>query len=385
MSYQDDVRYTALNRAVLTVFLVAGLSACGTLGGGTSDSGIANAGDLPVSGTGAVNGPRADYPVVVGEPYSIAGVEYVPSDTLNYDHVGYVTMDQGAMGYSGGHHTLPIPSYVEVTSLDTGRTILVRLERRGPMSSNHLISLAPAALAQLGASAETPVRVRRVNPPEAERFALRAGEPASLRMETPQSLLTVLQRRLPADGGASLRAENAASSPVSAPQNSSIETIEIAASEVPSQTADPRPAHAEIAAAAPARVAAEAGPPALPPLDAATGAGGTVEPQTASNTGFAEAFSLPDTAEPVEVAASTSEPSAAPAPAADGNFIVQAAAFSTMERAERVANVLGGQITRSGRYFRVRTGPFATRGEAEASLANVRRAGYSDARIQTSG
>jgi rare lipoprotein A len=33
----------------------------------------------------------------------------------------------------------------------------------------------------------------------------------------------------------------------------------------------------------------------------------------------------------------------------------------------------------------VRTGPFATRGEAEASLAKVRAAGYRDARIYTSG
>jgi rare lipoprotein A len=47
--------------------------------------------------------------------------------------------------------------------------------------------------------------------------------------------------------------------------------------------------------------------------------------------------------------------------------------------------VLGGKVTRSGQYFRVRTGPFATRGEAEASLAKVRAAGYRDARIFTSG
>jgi rare lipoprotein A len=65
--------------------------------------------------------------------------------------------------------------------------------------------------------------------------------------------------------------------------------------------------------------------------------------------------------------------------------VVQAAAFSTAERAARVAGVLGGDVTRSGAYFRVRTGPFATRGEAEASLAKVQAAGYRDARIFTSG
>ena len=68
-----------------------------------------------------------------------------------------------------------------------------------------------------------------------------------------------------------------------------------------------------------------------------------------------------------------------------GAFVVQAAAFSTAERAERAARTLDGNVTRAGRYYRVRTGPFATRGEAEASLAKVRAAGYSDARILTNG
>ena len=74
-----------------------------------------------------------------------------------------------------------------------------------------------------------------------------------------------------------------------------------------------------------------------------------------------------------------------PAPAITDGFVVQAAAFSTEERATNAAAALGGQVTPSGRFFRVRTGPFATRAEAEASLANVRAAGYSDARILTGG
>ena len=63
--------------------------------------------------------------------------------------------------------------------------------------------------------------------------------------------------------------------------------------------------------------------------------------------------------------------------------MVQAATFSTQERAARAAGALGGQVLPAGNLFRVRTGPFAARAEAEASLANVRRAGYSDARILT--
>jgi rare lipoprotein A len=74
----------------------------------------------------------------------------------------------------------------------------------------------------------------------------------------------------------------------------------------------------------------------------------------------------------------------APPPVRDA-YVVQAAAMSTLERARTVAGAIGGSVSRSGPYFRVRTGPFATRAQAEASLAKVRAAGYSDARISTNG
>ncbi|MBS1239796.1 MAG: Rare lipoprotein precursor [Proteobacteria bacterium] len=148
------------------------------------------------------NGPAADYPIVIGDPYVVNGVTYTPSDVWNYDEVGYLAMDRaGGNTISGSHHTLPVPSYVEVTSLDTGKTILVRLERRGPMNGSAVIALSPGAIAQLGASPTTPVRVRRVNPQEPERAALRSGQRAPDRMETPMSLVNVLKLKLPAGGG----------------------------------------------------------------------------------------------------------------------------------------------------------------------------------------
>ena len=59
--------------------------------------------------------------------------------------------------------------------------------------------------------------------------------------------------------------------------------------------------------------------------------------------------------------------------------------MSTLDRAKNVAGAVGGSVSQSGKYYRVRTGPFATREQAEASLAKVRAAGYSDARISTNG
>jgi hypothetical protein len=65
-------------------------------------------------------GPAGDYPMVLGAPFMVDGVTYTPADTMNYDAVGYAGED-GGEGISGAHHTLPLPSYVEVTALDRAR------------------------------------------------------------------------------------------------------------------------------------------------------------------------------------------------------------------------------------------------------------------------
>jgi rare lipoprotein A len=282
---------------------------------------------------------------VIGEPYRVGSVLYTPADTMNYDEVGYAAADSGE-GVSGSHHTLPLPSYVEVTSLTTGHTILVRLERRGPMSGDAVVALSPAAFAQLGASAGEPVRVRRVKPPEEELAALRAGRTAPARLDTPASLVAVLKRKL-SDTGTVALTPRAAAAPKA-----------LAQAEVPASSATRAPA-APVAATppAPSSNGKPSAAPALPPLKARA---------------------------PAPVAAVAKAP-AAKASAAKGAYVVQAATMSTRERAEKVVDAIGGSISPAGRYFRVRTGPFATRAQAEASLAKVRSAGYSDARIFPNG
>jgi rare lipoprotein A len=66
---------------------------------------------------------------------------------------------------------------------------------------------------------------------------------------------------------------------------------------------------------------------------------------------------------------------------AKGSFVVQAGAFSVKQNADRVAQAIGGEVSKSGSLYLVRTGPFVSRKEAEGSLAKVKAAGYSDARI----
>lgn len=143
-------------------------------------------------------GPAGDYPMVIGDPFTVDGVTWTPADTMNYDKVGYAAVTQTAEArISAAHRTLPVPSYIEVTSLDTGRTILVRVERRGPMDNTLLLELSSGAAQQLGAAGDRlPVRVRRVNPAEPERAMLRTGQAAPARMDTPRSLVAVLSRKL---------------------------------------------------------------------------------------------------------------------------------------------------------------------------------------------
>lgn len=322
-------------------------------------------------------GPQADFPVIVGAPFVINGVAFTPRETLNYDEVGYVVAESATAGITGAHHTLPLPSYAEITSLDTGRTVLVRMERRGPMDSTDLVALSPAALAQLGAGDGAPVRVRRVIPPEDQRAMLRAGEAAPPRIDTPRSLLTVLRRNLPArpvgrsPGVPGVEAEFAAPAARGSGLGHGASDPTVGAGALPPlplPAIEPAPAVITPAAIIPAAIEPAA-----------------IEPVPSSKAPPATAGRAPARAsEPGASGQTSSAPARAPAPGAL-RFEVQAAAFSTQDRARRVAGALGGRVEPLGRLFRVRTGPFATRSEAEASLAKVRAAGYSDARILTSG
>lgn len=99
---------------------------------------------------------------------------------------------------TAAHRSLPLGGFAEVTALDTGRTILVRINDRGPHAGDRLIDLSRGAAQQLGADrgGNIPVRVRAVTPPPADRAALLAGQPASERLATPPGLLVALRKRL---------------------------------------------------------------------------------------------------------------------------------------------------------------------------------------------
>lgn len=291
------------------------LSACG--GGGLRVA------DNPAA---PANGPEADYPMVLGPSFTVDGVTYTPADRMNYDAVGRAAIGRdGGSSVTAAHRTLPLPSYIEVTSLDSGKTILVRVTRRGPMTGKAMLELSPGAAAQLGVvgNGEVPVRVRRVNPVEPDRAALRSGMAAPARMDTPKSLLNVLQRKLDQQEGV---VRPAATDPVP---------------DAPAATLPPKPETK-------AKPKVEAKPKIAPRVSPA-----------------------PDG-------------KAAPAPTAPakGGFVVQVGAFSSKANADAAAKKSGGKAVQGGSVWRVRMGPYASEADAKAALAKARAAGYSDARIQ---
>jgi rare lipoprotein A len=144
----------------------------------------------------------ADMPpaVAAGE-----GPRGTSGEQQRYDTVGYAgEIGAAAAGPSfdpnaitAAHRTLPPGAVAEVTALDTGRTILVLVADRGLGAPDREIDLSRGAAQLLGITATAPVRVRLINATSQDLMALRAGRPASSRIDAPPSLLTALRRKLP--------------------------------------------------------------------------------------------------------------------------------------------------------------------------------------------
>jgi len=126
----------------------------------------------PPSGSGGLNGTM--------RPYQVRGVWYTPRYQPDYDEVGLATWygpespnrrtaDGEAFAVdvaSAAHKTLPLPCEVEVTDLDTGRRIHVRVNDRGPFVAGRIIDLSPRAARDLGiiGRGSARVRVRYIGP-----------------------------------------------------------------------------------------------------------------------------------------------------------------------------------------------------------------------------
>ena len=110
----------------------------------------------------------------VGKPYTVAGRVYVPEEDANYreeglaswygdDFHGRLTANGEVFdmdSLSAAHPTLPMPCYARVTNLSNGKSLIVRVNDRGPYHGNRLIDVSHKAAELLDFKSNGVARVR---------------------------------------------------------------------------------------------------------------------------------------------------------------------------------------------------------------------------------
>jgi rare lipoprotein A len=279
---------------------------------------------------------------MVGGPYEENGVWYYPAVDYNYDRVGIASWYGGEFDrkytangeiydmnqLTAAHTTLPLPSIVEVTDLQNGRSLQLRVNDRGPFIGSRVIDVSRRAAQLLGFETKgtAPVRVKVL-----KQESIAAAEEAMR------------------NSGQIMVAEAAGAAAA---------TLPAVATPSAASGATPPPA---VAAAAPLPTARVERFPAARPL------------------GTASALEMPP----------SSSNSAVEPGVSSGRLYIQAGAFSVRDNAQRVQSRIAGlgsvQVTTTLingiEMYRVRLGPVGNAEEADRLLARVVDIGYPGARI----
>jgi rare lipoprotein A len=110
----------------------------------------------------------------VGKPYTVGGRVYVPEEDVNYREEGlaswYGDDFHGRLTANGevfdmasltaAHPTLPMPCYARVTNLSNGKSLIVRVNDRGPYHGNRLMDVSRRAAELLEFKGNGVARVR---------------------------------------------------------------------------------------------------------------------------------------------------------------------------------------------------------------------------------
>ncbi len=286
--------------------------------------------------------PKGGGRYVTGSAYRVDGVWYQPREDPTYDQVGtaswYGELFHGRRTANGEIYdmdrlsaaspTLPMPVYARVTNLENRRSIIVRVNDRGPYRSDRIIDLSRRSAEVLGfrGKGTAPVRVQYL-----ARAPLNGDD-------------SYERRYLASQGWAQFASQGRATVP----------------GVVGSIAASTRPQ-----------------PPRQLPVVAS---GGTPVPRQAAPGGVPQ----------LRWQASTRVPAGhSPREQLGGRLLIQAGSFRSEDNAERARALLGGiapvevaPVEVGGEtLFRVRVGPFADETAASAALARVTEAGYQGAKI----
>ncbi|MFV3128589.1 septal ring lytic transglycosylase RlpA family protein [Niveispirillum sp. KHB5.9] len=290
----------------------------------------------------------------VGNPYQIDGVWYYPRVDYGYNETGIASWygpgfhakvtangeDYNEMELTAAHQTLPMPSLVRVTNLENGKSIVVRINDRGPFVSGRIIDMSRKGAQLLGFDQQGTAKVRVEVLAEESRAIAAAAMNAGMQVSG-----------LSPDGG-------------------------------PLPQAAPRPS-----------VTVESTPLA-PPAGTKAAPGSAIPPKQPQATP-APSRTI---AAPTSLAGTTTEDGRfmpAPVvqqqalPAKPGKIYIQAGAFANYDNANRLRaklnsiapTNLSNAMVNGQQYFRVRVGPFDQVERADQVLAQVLQAGTSEARI----
>jgi rare lipoprotein A len=162
--------------------------------------------EAPVQSAPAQAAPSTQRPVWleqerVGPPYEANGRWYVPTPEPGYEQTGTASwyggdfqgqrtasgesFDQAAL--TAAHPTLPIPSLVQVTNLENGREVIVRVNDRGPFVGERLIDMSQGAAQVLGfdQAGQARVHVRYLGPAPRRVDAEEGARPAPVAPPAP--------------------------------------------------------------------------------------------------------------------------------------------------------------------------------------------------------
>jgi rare lipoprotein A len=145
-------------RAIILLVALAMLAACGSSSEGGSHGSAAGPRHA------SITNPHEGGYYKIGQPYEVDGVTYTPAEDYSYDETGIASWyGPGFHGLrtangemydmnqvTAAHKTLPMPSLVRVTNLDNGRSVVVRVNDRGPFVRNRIIDMSRRGAQLLG-------------------------------------------------------------------------------------------------------------------------------------------------------------------------------------------------------------------------------------------
>ena len=145
----------------------------------------------PESEVSSVSLPSGNGVYKIGVPYEEEGVWYYPKEQPDYDETGIASWYGGefhghrtangevfdANGLTAAHPTLPMPVNVRVTNLENGKSLVLRVNDRGPFKRGRIIDVSQRAAQLLGFYGKGTAKVRVT-------YLARADEPAGTPVET---------------------------------------------------------------------------------------------------------------------------------------------------------------------------------------------------------